>query len=114
VLTAFQGVEDELSALRILQNQARAEADAVAAAQRAVAVALNEYRAGTVAYTTVITEEETLLTDQQAELSVQQSRLVASVTLIEDLGGGWSARDLPSQHSITGTPGQIIRRAISE
>lgn len=91
VLTAFQQVEDELSSLRILEQQARAEATAVAAAQHAVAVTLNEYRAGTVAYTSVIIEQTTLLADQQAQLAVQQSRLVASVALIGALGGGWDA-----------------------
>jgi NodT family efflux transporter outer membrane factor (OMF) lipoprotein len=96
VLTAFQGVEDELSDLRILQLQARAEATAVASTRRAVDATLNQYRAGTVPYTSVITEQTLLLSDQQTALSIQQSRLVASVALIEALGGGWSAADLPA------------------
>lgn len=100
VLSAFQQVEDELVALRIYQHQAIAQATAVAAAQRAVTLALNEYQAGTVAYTTVITQQETLLADQQAALTVQQNRLVASVALIEALGGGWTTADLPSQAQI--------------
>jgi NodT family efflux transporter outer membrane factor (OMF) lipoprotein len=91
VLTGFQQVEDELSSLRILEQQKRAEDVAVAAAQRAVDVTLNEYRAGTVAYTSVITEQTTLLTNQQSQLAVQQSRLVASVALVQALGGGWDA-----------------------
>ena len=53
---------------------------------------LNQYRAGTVAYTSVITEQTMLLSDQQAPLAVQQSRLVASVALIEALGGGWNVQ----------------------
>jgi NodT family efflux transporter outer membrane factor (OMF) lipoprotein len=97
VLTALQQVEDELSSLRILQQQLRAQAIAVAAAQHAVEVTLNEYRAGTVAYTSVITEQTTLLTDQQTLLAVQQSLLVASVALIEALGGGWNAGLLPAK-----------------
>jgi outer membrane protein TolC len=96
VLAAFQGVEDELSGLRILELQARAETTAVASTQRAVDATLNQYRAGTVPYTSVITEQTLLLGDQQTLLSVQQSRLVASVALIADLGGGWSASDLPA------------------
>ena len=51
--------------------------------------------AGTVAYTSVVTEQTLLLSDQQSALAVQQSRLVASVALIEALGGGWSTADLP-------------------
>jgi NodT family efflux transporter outer membrane factor (OMF) lipoprotein len=97
VLTAFQQVEDALSNLRILEQQARAEAIAVSSARRAVEATLNAYRAGTVAYTSVITEQTLLLADQQAALAVQQSRLVASVALIEALGGGWSAADLPAR-----------------
>jgi len=96
VLSAFQQVEDELAALRIYEQQAAAQAVAIAAAQQAVTVALNEYQAGTVAYTTVITQQEVLLTDQQSALTVQQNRFVASVALIQALGGGWSAPDLPS------------------
>jgi NodT family efflux transporter outer membrane factor (OMF) lipoprotein len=100
VLSAFQQVEDELAALRIYQQQALAQAVAVAAAQQAVTVALNEYQAGTVAYTTVITQQEVLLADQQAQLTVQQNRFVASVALIQALGGGWSVPDLPSMAQI--------------
>jgi NodT family efflux transporter outer membrane factor (OMF) lipoprotein len=97
VLTAFQGVEDALSDLRILELQAKAEATAVDSTRRAVDATLNAYRAGTVAYTSVITEQTQLLSDQQAALSVQQSRLVASVALIEALGGGWTSGDLPAK-----------------
>lgn len=97
VLTGFQQVEDALSNLRILEQQAAAEAIAVDSARRAVDVMLNEYRAGTIAYTSVITEQTLLLADQQAALSVQQSRLLASVALIEALGGGWSSAALPDR-----------------
>jgi NodT family efflux transporter outer membrane factor (OMF) lipoprotein len=100
VLTAFQQVEDALSSLRILEQQAAAEKIAVASTQKAVDVTLNEYRAGTVAYTSVITEQALLLGDQQTLLSVQQSRLVESVALIEALGGGWSADALPSAEKV--------------
>jgi NodT family efflux transporter outer membrane factor (OMF) lipoprotein len=97
VLTAFQQVEDALSNLRILERQARAEAIAVNSTRRAVDATLNAYRAGTVAYTSVITEQALLLADQQTALAVQQSRLVASVALIEALGGGWSTAQLPTK-----------------
>ena len=95
VLTGLQQVEDALSTLRTLERQAAAEAVAVDAARKAVEVTLNAYRAGTVAYTSVITEQTLLLADQQTALSIQQSRLVASVALIQALGGGWSSADLP-------------------
>ena len=99
VLTAFQGVEDQLAALRILKDQAEAQRLAVEAANRSVTVALNEYNAGTQAYTTVITDETSALSDAETALTVQQDRLVASVTLIEDLGGGWNTGHVPSKAS---------------
>ena len=90
----------------MLEQQAAAEAVAVASAQKAVDVTLNEYRAGTVAYTSVITEQTLLLGDQQTALAIQQNRLIASATLIEALGGGWGAGDLPTDFAIK--PKQLV------
>jgi NodT family efflux transporter outer membrane factor (OMF) lipoprotein len=104
VLTAFQQVEDELVALRTLEQQAIVQDRAVAAIRQAVQIALNQYRAGTVAYTTVITEQEQELTDEQTALSIRQSRLVASVALIQALGGGWDASALPDASSLHTNP----------
>jgi NodT family efflux transporter outer membrane factor (OMF) lipoprotein len=87
VLSAFQQVEDELSDLRVLQDQARAEQAAVSDAARSVQIALNEYEAGTQAYTTVVSAQATLLGDQESALGIQQDRLVASIGLVEALGG---------------------------
>ncbi len=100
VLTAFQGVEDDLSNLRILAQQAVVEQQAVSDAGQAVQIALNEYEAGTEAYTTVVTAQLTLLSDQQSALAIQQNRLLASVALFEDMGGGFRASDLPSAAAI--------------
>jgi NodT family efflux transporter outer membrane factor (OMF) lipoprotein len=95
MLTAFQQVEDQLSNLRILALQAKAQAIAVDSTSRAVRATLNAYVAGTVPYTSVVTEQTLLLSNEQTALAVQQSRMVASVALIEALGGGWSTADLP-------------------
>ena len=100
VLTAFQQVEDELVALRVLEQQAAAEATAVRAAQLSVRLALNQYIAGTVPYTSVITEQTALLGSQQTALSVQEQRLVASVALVQALGGGFHAEDVPSKDEL--------------
>jgi NodT family efflux transporter outer membrane factor (OMF) lipoprotein len=100
VLTAFQSVEDQLSTLRILQEQAAIEADAVASARHALDIALNEYRAGTQSYTTVVTAQAILLADQQNALTVQQNRLVASATLIQNLGGGWDSSRIPDAEGL--------------
>ena len=100
VLTAFEQVEDELAALRILEQQKAATDTAVKSAQRSVAVAINTYRAGTAVYTAVITQQTLLLADQETDLSVQEQRLVASVALVQALGGGFSTLDLPSRGSL--------------
>jgi NodT family efflux transporter outer membrane factor (OMF) lipoprotein len=100
ILAAFQNVEDELASLRILGQQIGVNQAAVQAAQQAVDITLNEYQAGTVAYTTVITAQVTLLTDQETALLVQESRLIASVALVQALGGGWDTSQLPSQHEL--------------
>jgi outer membrane protein TolC len=64
-------------------------------ARQAVQLDINQYREGTVDYTTVITAQATALTASQNVLTVLQERLQSSVLLVEDLGGGWSANQLP-------------------
>ncbi|HUC17463.1 MAG TPA: efflux transporter outer membrane subunit [Acetobacteraceae bacterium] len=100
VLTAFQGVEDQLSSLRILAEEYQAQQAAVASATEEVTITLNEYEAGTQAYTAVVVAQTTQLADQESLLTVQQNRLLASVSLIEDLGGGWSANELPTANAL--------------
>jgi len=95
VLTTFQSVEDQLLALRVLQQEAQFQAEAVTSAQKAADVALNQYNAGTIPYTTVIVDIQALVADQQQLLTIRQNQLIAVVTLIEDLGGGWESSRLP-------------------
>jgi NodT family efflux transporter outer membrane factor (OMF) lipoprotein len=104
VLTAFQQVEDELAALRILERQYAVADQTVKDANLAVTLTLNQYRAGIVAYTAVVTAQATALADAQSLLTVRQSRLVASATLIQALGGGWSTQDLAAVHVALPTP----------
>ncbi|SRR5579885_660954 len=96
VLTAFQQVEDQLAALDILARSAEVEDRAVRAGKEAERLALNQYEAGTVDYTVVITAQTNSLANQQAALNIAQSRILASVSLIAALGGGWSAALLPA------------------
>ncbi|VTZ49042.1 Transporter [Methylocella tundrae] len=96
VLSAFQGVEDQLAALRILAQQAKVQDAAVKAAQEEVDVLLNQYAAGTVAFTAVVVAEAQLLSNQESALTIRQDRFLASVQLIEALGGGWDVALLPS------------------
>ena len=94
VLTAFQNVEDALAAARVLQNEQTLDAQAAAYATQNVTITLNEYKAGTVDYTTVATNQATALSAQQALLNVQAERMTEAVDLIQALGGGWSAAEL--------------------
>jgi NodT family efflux transporter outer membrane factor (OMF) lipoprotein len=95
VLAGFQQVEDEIVTLRVLEQQSVVEEAAVAAAREAEKLTLNQYKAGTVPYSSVITAQTTRLNSEETALSVFSSRLQASVTLIEALGGGWKEADLP-------------------
>ncbi|WP_395666009.1 efflux transporter outer membrane subunit [Methylocella sp.] len=95
VLSAFQDVEDQLVAARLLAQQAKVQDAAVQAAREQVDVLLNQYSAGTVAFTAVVVGQAQLLSNQISALTVRQNRFLAAVRLIEALGGGWDARDLP-------------------
>jgi NodT family efflux transporter outer membrane factor (OMF) lipoprotein len=95
VLSGFEQVEDQIATLRILEQQAVVEESAVKAAREAEALTLNQYKAGTVPYSSVITAQTTRLAAEETALTVLSSRLQASVALIEALGGGWSAAALP-------------------
>jgi NodT family efflux transporter outer membrane factor (OMF) lipoprotein len=94
VLTAFEGVENDLAGLRVLAQQADVLERAVRDATRGTEIALNEYQAGTVDYTTVSTAQTAQLNVQQTALNVQQQRLLDAASLIGDLGGGWSESEL--------------------
>ena len=101
VLTAFQNVEDDLAGLRILAQQAEVLDSAVHDATRGAEIAFNEYQAGTVDYTTAATARATQLSTQESALSVQQQRLLDAVSLIGDVGGGWSASELENPQKST-------------
>jgi len=96
VLTAFQQVEDQLSSLRILEQEQATEAAARQAAQDAVDIAVAQYQAGTADYLAVIVLQAALLQAQRLEIDILTRRLTASVLLIEALGGGWDESQLPS------------------
>jgi NodT family efflux transporter outer membrane factor (OMF) lipoprotein len=94
VLEGFQQVEDELVTLRVLEQQSAVEDKLVLAAREAEKLTLNQYKAGTVPYSSVITAQTTRLASEQSALTVFTDRLTASVVLIEALGGGWNASQL--------------------
>jgi NodT family efflux transporter outer membrane factor (OMF) lipoprotein len=89
VLSALQQVEDDITTLRVLEQQAVIEDAAVKAAREAETLTLNQYKAGTVPYSSVITAQTTRLNSEETALNVLSSRLQASVAMIQALGGGW-------------------------
>jgi outer membrane protein TolC len=89
VLTAFQEVEDGLSTLRVLEQQAAAYDQAIRSAQETVDISTSRYREGLANYLEVITAEEELLTNQRVADQVLEQRLLTTIQLIQALGGGW-------------------------
>jgi NodT family efflux transporter outer membrane factor (OMF) lipoprotein len=96
VLTGFQEVEDNLAALRILDEESKMQDEAVKAARQSLAVALNQYKAGTVNYLTVIVVQAATLNSEITALGILGRRMTASVLLVKALGGGWDVSSLPS------------------
>jgi NodT family efflux transporter outer membrane factor (OMF) lipoprotein len=96
VLSAFQEVEDDLSNLRYLAEEAVQEQEAVVASQQALSLELQRYKAGTDSYLNVITTQIIALGDEQSAITILQRRMTAAVDLIKALGGGWDASTLPS------------------
>ena len=91
VLVAFQGVEDNLAALRILEAEAEQQGKAVQAAKTALLLALNRYKGGVTTYLEVITAQSAALTATRTAVDLLTRRMTAAVLLIKALGGGWGA-----------------------
>jgi outer membrane protein TolC len=100
-LTAFQDVEDNLAALRILEDEARVQDEAVRAAQQALTVVMNQYQAGTLSYVDVVVTQTTALANERAAVDIYGRRMTAAVLLLKALGGGW---DLQASASTQSTP----------
>jgi NodT family efflux transporter outer membrane factor (OMF) lipoprotein len=89
VLAGFQEIEDNLAALRILEQEAAVQDEAVKTARESLAIVLNQYRAGTANYLAVIVIQAAALSNERTAIGILGRRLTASVTLIKALGGGW-------------------------
>ncbi|HLN03281.1 MAG TPA: efflux transporter outer membrane subunit [Bryobacteraceae bacterium] len=100
VLTALQQVEDNLSALRILAEEAEVTDRAVKAARQSLDISTDQYRGGIVAYLQVITAQTAWLTEQRVAVDLLTRRMTTSVSLIQALGGGWDASQLPKSADI--------------
>jgi len=94
VLIGFQEVEDNLAALRILEQEGAVQDEAVKAARESLTITLNQYRAGTANYLAVVVAQAIALSNERTALGILGRRLAASVALIKALGGGWNAAAL--------------------
>ncbi len=94
-LTAFQEVEDNLSTLRILEQELAKQHEATVSAENSLQLSLNRYKGGLVTYLEVITAQSTALSNERTEVDLLRRRMDASVLLIKALGGGWDTSKLP-------------------
>jgi len=101
VLTGFQEVEDNIAALRILEQEAQQQKLAVQLSRKSVELTRQQYQAGIVTYLDVITVETTALSNERADVDLQNKRLSAHVLLIKALGGGWDVSQLPSVKTVS-------------
>ncbi len=102
VLVSFQQVEDNLAALRILEEEVASQNKAVASAHKALELTTNQYQAGTVSYLNVIVNQTTALSNDITAVNLQSQRLVAAVQLAKALGGGWNNKALPTRDQAGG------------
>jgi NodT family efflux transporter outer membrane factor (OMF) lipoprotein len=103
VLTAFQQVEDNLAALRILEQEAGVQATAVEAAERSLSLSNTRYEGGVTSYLEVITAQNAALADEVTAVNILGRRMANAVLLIEALGGGWDSTGLPQRPECCGT-----------
>lgn len=96
VLAAFRDVEDQLAALRVLQEEATVQQRAVDAARHSTDLSLLRYKRGLAAYLEVLTDQTIQLNDERAAAALVARRMVASAQLQMALGGGWNANQLPA------------------
>jgi outer membrane protein TolC len=95
IFSAFNDVEDQLSSLRILEQESGVEQKAVASAQHSFDISNQRYKGGVTSYLEVLTAEATLLQNQRTAIDLETRQFVSSVGLVRSLGGGWDASQLP-------------------
>jgi NodT family efflux transporter outer membrane factor (OMF) lipoprotein len=95
ILTSFQDVEDNLAALRILENESKTQTDAVTAAERTLTLSNSLYKGGLTTYLQVITAQSAALANERTVVDISTRRMVSSVLLIKAIGGGWDRSYLP-------------------
>jgi NodT family efflux transporter outer membrane factor (OMF) lipoprotein len=108
VLTAFQGVEDNIAAMRVLEAEYNIDLNSSRDADEAEKIANNQYQAGQVDFTTVVVAQNTALSARRTVLQTARQRLVATVDLVQALGGGWNATQLAEVKEQPLLPGALI------
>ena len=101
VLSSFQGVEDNLAALRLLGVEEAQEQTAVASAKHFLDLATNRYQNGIDSALNLAIAQNTVLTSREAAVQIELRRVDASISLIMALGGDWDAQDLPKKSDLT-------------
>ena len=94
-------MEDNLAALRILEQEGQVQGEAMTESQKSVTLTTNQYKAGTVSYLNVNTAQTIALTNETTAVQIRGRRMSAAVLLIQALGGGWNVADLPSTQAVT-------------
>ncbi|HXC42382.1 MAG TPA: efflux transporter outer membrane subunit [Candidatus Dormibacteraeota bacterium] len=102
VLSGFQQVEDNLAAVRILENEAKVQNEAVIAAQNSLNLSITRYKGGVTSYLEVITAQSAALTDEVTAVNILGRRMANTVLLIQALGGGWDRSSLPERPECCG------------
>jgi NodT family efflux transporter outer membrane factor (OMF) lipoprotein len=102
VLSAFQQVEDNLAAVRILENEAKVQDEAVVAAQHSLDLSITRYKGGVTSYLEVITAQSAALADEVTAVNILGRRMASTVLLIQALGGGWERSSLPERPECCG------------
>ena len=104
VLTAFQQVEDDLAALRVLARQIEQQETAVKSSEVYLALSLLRYKQGIDSYLNVITAQTTLLANRQTLVTIRSQQMTANIQLIQAIGGGWDASRMPSARQVLSGP----------
>jgi NodT family efflux transporter outer membrane factor (OMF) lipoprotein len=102
VLTSFEQVEDNLAAVRILENEANVQEEAVVAAQNSLNLSVTRYKGGVTSYLEVITAQSAALSDEVTAVNILGRRMANTVLLIQALGGGWDRSSLPQRPECCG------------
>jgi len=114
VLTGFQQVEDGLAAVAILEQEAKVQARAVAAAQKSLDLSTIRYKGGVTSYLEVITAQSAALSNEVTAVNILGRRLASTVLLIQALGGSWKQLQPAATSPVLRETGEQLRRKLAK